>query len=108
MESEMRISDPNGLGQLSSAQNGRAGGAEAITPSLKGGSSAAGKSASSSDRLELSSFAGRLSQALATSSAGRSQRVAELKAAVQSGNYRPDPAAISRSIVDYSLAVGQK
>jgi negative regulator of flagellin synthesis FlgM len=107
MESEMRISDPNGLGQLSSAQNGRAGGAEAVNPSLKGGSSAAGKS-SSSDRLELSSFAGRLSQAVAASSAGRSQRVAELKAAVQSGTYQTDPAAISRSIVDYSLSVGQK
>jgi len=107
MESDMRISDPNGLGHLASAQNGRAGETEAVNPSLKGGTTGAGKSAFS-DRLELSSFAGRLSQALAASSAGRAQRVAELKAAVQSGNYRPDPVAIGRSIIDYSLVAAHR
>jgi flagellar biosynthesis anti-sigma factor FlgM len=106
-ESDMRISDPNGLGHLASAQNGRAGETEAINQSLKGGSDAAGKAASS-DRLQLSTFAGRLSEALATGSAVRAERVAQLKAAVQSGAYQPDPLAISRSIVDFSLAAGQK
>src|SRR5262249_8606764 len=78
MEADRRISDPQRLGHLPSAQNGRTGETEAITPSLKEGSVTAEKSASS-DRLELSSFAGRLSEALTASSAGRAQRVAELK-----------------------------
>lgn len=103
----MRISDPNGLGHLASAQNGRTGETEAITPSVKGGASST-SARSLSDRLELSSFTGRLSETLAASSEDRAVRVAQLKAAVQDGTYRPDPLSVSRSIVDFSLAAAQK
>ncbi len=100
----MRI-DPNSLGNLGSVQTGRAGETEATNPSSKGGSSAKAGSAAS-DRVELSSFTGRLSQALAASSTGRAQRVAELKAAVHNGTYQPDPLKTAQSIVNYSLQVG--
>lgn len=103
----MRISDPNGLGHLASAQSGRAAETEAVNPSLKGGGKA-GAGSAASDRVELSSFTGRLSEALAATSAGRAQRVAELKAAVQSGSYQTDPAAISSAIVDHSLRAADK
>jgi len=102
----MRISDPNGLGHLASAQSGRAAETEAANPSLKGGKAGGGSAAS--DRVELSSFTGRLSEALTASSAGRAQRVAQLKAAVDAGTYQPDPDAISRAIVDHSLAAADK
>lgn len=103
----MRISDPNGLNHLASAQNGRTAETEAVKPSVTAGASSGGR-ASASDRLELSSFTARLSDTLAASSANRAQRVAELKAAVQSGEYQPDPRSISRSIIDYSVAAGSR
>lgn len=103
----MRISDPNGLGHLASKPNGRTGETEAVTPSVQGGASSNARG-TSSDRLELSSLAGRLSHTLAASSHGRAERVAALKAAVNDGTYNPDPLSIARSIVDYSVAAGEK
>lgn len=74
------------------------------------GSSAKGKGAQSStsqtDGLQLSSFAGTLSKVLQSDSTGRSQRVAQLAAAVQSGTYQVDPQAVSRAIVDHAISGG--
>jgi len=40
-------------------------------------------------------------------SANRSQRVAELAAAVRSGTYQVDPQAVSRAMVDHIIATSQ-
>jgi negative regulator of flagellin synthesis FlgM len=98
----MRISDPNGLGQLASTQSGKAGETEAAKAKTGSGSARPG---AAGDRVELSSFSGRISESLLAASASRAQRVAELKAAVESGSYQPDPMAVGRSIIDHSLAV---
>jgi anti-sigma28 factor (negative regulator of flagellin synthesis) len=38
--------------------------------------------------------------------ASRTQRVAQLAAAVQSGTYQVDPMAVSRAIVDQAISTG--
>lgn len=67
---------------------------------------AASSSTSQSDGVQLSGFAGTLSKVLQSDSTGRSQRIAQLAAAVQSGTYQVDPAALSRAIVDHSVSGG--
>jgi flagellar biosynthesis anti-sigma factor FlgM len=74
--------------------------------STKKGSGAA-SSSSSADGLQLSKFAGSLSQIMESDSANRSQRVAQLAAAVQSGTYKVDPQAVSRALVDHAISAGQ-
>ena len=65
-----------------------------------------GSAAAGGDRVELSGALGRLSQALAAFGAGRSANVQELAAQYRSGNYQPDSAATSRSMVSEALAAG--
>ena len=74
-----------------------------IGASAKNGKS----SAADTDRVELSSFTGRISQTLAADSASRAQRVAQLKNAVQSGTYKADAQAVSRALVDQAIAAGK-
>ncbi|HWE50528.1 MAG TPA: flagellar biosynthesis anti-sigma factor FlgM [Bryobacteraceae bacterium] len=59
---------------------------------------------SAPDGLRLSGFAGALSQLSQSDSANRVQRVAELKAAVQSGSYNPDSEAIAKAIVSDAVS----
>ena len=73
--------------------------------STKKGSGAS--SSSAADGLQLSKFAGSLSQIMESDSANRSQRVAQLAAAVQSGTYKVDPQAVSRALVDHAISAGQ-
>jgi flagellar biosynthesis anti-sigma factor FlgM len=104
----MRIDDNNnpannGLGQTSRA---------AETQSTSSLSSSSSRDATvpgapaDSDGLQLSNFAGAISQLIQSDSTNRSQRVAQLAAAVQSGNYQVDAVAVSRAIVDYSISAG--
>lgn len=102
----MRISDPNGSGNLGPAQSGRTGQSDAVKPSANNSSLESRPAVS--DGLELSSFAGRLSASLAAHSASRAERVAQLTAAVRSGTFQTDPARISHAIVDHSLGSGSK
>jgi flagellar biosynthesis anti-sigma factor FlgM len=81
------------------------------TQTQAAGSAAKGAGTSSSsaaaDGLQLSKFAGSLSQIMQSDSANRSQRVAQLAAAVQSGTYQVDPQAVSRALVDHAISAGQ-
>jgi anti-sigma28 factor (negative regulator of flagellin synthesis) len=101
----MRIIESNNLENVTSAQSGRAGATAQVTSSGRNGTSAAGKDAAT-DRVELSGFAGRVSQVLATDAGSRAQRVAQLAAAVRSGAYQVDSAAVSRAIVSQAIGSG--
>jgi flagellar biosynthesis anti-sigma factor FlgM len=57
-----------------------------------------------SDRVQLSSVAGSLSQAVQASAQERSARVAELTAQFQSGSYRPDAAGAASGMVSEAMA----
>jgi flagellar biosynthesis anti-sigma factor FlgM len=73
------------------------------SPASKG---SATNSPSSADGLQLSPFAGTLSEVMQSDAASRTQRVAQLAAAVQSGTYQVDPMAVSRAIVDQAISTG--
>ena len=66
----------------------------------------ASSSTSEGDGVQLSGFAGTLSKVLQSDSSSRSQRIAQLTAAVQSGTYQVDPAALSKAIVDHAVSGG--
>jgi anti-sigma28 factor (negative regulator of flagellin synthesis) len=58
----------------------------------------------SSDRAEVSSLAGRVSSALASSSETRASQVSKLASLYRSGAYHADPAAVSRAVVAETLS----
>jgi flagellar biosynthesis anti-sigma factor FlgM len=99
----MRI-DNNNPGAASVDQT-----AQTTQTQAAGSAKSAGTSSSSpaADGLQLSKFAGSLSQIMQSDSANRSQRVAQLAAAVQSGTYKVDPQAVSRALVDHAISAGQ-
>ena len=99
----MRVYDVNLTG-ASAAESGRT---QETQRSDRGGAGRAGGSGTGAngDRVEFSSTLGRLSQALADSGTERANRVQTLTAQYQSGTYRTDSTAISRSMVAEALAV---
>jgi flagellar biosynthesis anti-sigma factor FlgM len=101
----MRIVDNNNPGPAPADQTTRTTGTQATGAAAKGSSASA--SSEAPDGLQLSRFAGTLSQVMQSDSATRSQRVAQLAAAVKSGTYQVDSAAVSRSIVDHAISTGQ-
>jgi anti-sigma28 factor (negative regulator of flagellin synthesis) len=68
-----------------------------------GSPSSAKPSFAANDRIELGGQAGLVSQVQTAGSDGRSTRVEELKALVQSGQYQVDTAALSQSIVNATV-----
>lgn len=98
----MQIVDNNSLnsGQLEQATRT----ADTQTTGAPGKGSGAPSSTSPSDGVQISNFAGTLSQVLQSGSTDRSQRVAQLAAAVQSGTYQVDAAAVSRAMVDHAIS----
>jgi flagellar biosynthesis anti-sigma factor FlgM len=100
----MRIDNSNPgaapLGQTAPTSETQAAGSAAK-------SAGASSSSQATDGLQLSKFAGSLSQIMQSDSASRSQRVAQLAAAVQSGTYQVDPQAVSRALVDHAISAGQ-
>ncbi|HXJ41514.1 MAG TPA: flagellar biosynthesis anti-sigma factor FlgM [Bryobacteraceae bacterium] len=102
----MRIVDNNNLGNTALGQTARTAETQ---PSASSSKAAAQTGASSQpDELQLSSFAGKVTQGLHSDSTNRSQRVAQLAAAVQSGTYKVDPAAVSHAIVEHELSADNK
>jgi anti-sigma28 factor (negative regulator of flagellin synthesis) len=61
---------------------------------------------STGDRVEFSGGLGQLSRTISAYDTSRASRVEALAAQYQSGNYQPDTAAISRSMVGEALGVG--
>jgi flagellar biosynthesis anti-sigma factor FlgM len=101
----MRIVDSTSLGDATAVQTGRAGALHSIDSGGKTGSTLRNGS-SALDSVELSGFAGRLSQTMEATSASRAQRVAELTAAVRSGSYQVDASAVSHAMVSQAISSG--
>ncbi len=77
------------------------------TPRSGSNSSSAGRvedTQDTGDKIDLNSQASLLSQAQNAGASERSANVERLRALVQSGQYQLDPGALSRSIVDASIA----
>jgi flagellar biosynthesis anti-sigma factor FlgM len=68
-----------------------------------GSTTSAKPSPAADDQIELGSQAGLVSQVQTAGSDGRSSRVEELRALVQSGQYQVDTATLSTSIVSGAL-----
>jgi flagellar biosynthesis anti-sigma factor FlgM len=94
---------PGALGQTARPNETQAASSTTKSPAIPSSSS----STPAADGLELSKFAGSLSQIIQSDSASRSQRVAQLAAAVKSGSYQIDPQAVSRALVDHAISAGQ-
>ena len=58
------------------------------------------------DRAELSGLAGKISKAVGKDAVNRAGNVEQLRGQVAEGGYHPDPAAISRGIVNAALTHG--
>ena len=101
----MRIYDVNLTGSAA-AESGRA---QESQRSDRAGSSRSGGAGlfGASDRVELSSTLGRLSQAMDADSSALANRVQALASLYQSGKYQPDSMATSRGMVADALAGGQ-
>jgi flagellar biosynthesis anti-sigma factor FlgM len=61
---------------------------------------------SGADRAELSGLAGKISAASGRDTANRAANVEQLRTQVSEGRYQPDPAAISRGIVNDAVSGG--
>jgi flagellar biosynthesis anti-sigma factor FlgM len=98
----MQIADNNSLNNGPLEQTSRAADTQATGSPVKGAGSPA--STSQNDGVQISNFAGTLSHVLQSDSTDRSQRIAQLAAAVQSGSYQVDPMAVSRAIIDHTVS----
>jgi flagellar biosynthesis anti-sigma factor FlgM len=99
----MRIVDSNQPAGSSPAQSGRTDAtrpADSTVPSTGGTGNAP-----SSDSVQLSGFSGKIAQSLQSDEAARAEKVNQLAAAVQSGNYQINPKAVSHAIVNNALGV---
>ncbi|HVY92885.1 MAG TPA: flagellar biosynthesis anti-sigma factor FlgM [Bryobacteraceae bacterium] len=97
----MRI-DHNNSGNPSLDRTGQVAGADSGSVGAKSGA----PRGANTDGLQLSNFAGKLSQVMQNDSADRTGHVARLASAVRSGTYQVDSAAVSRAIVDHLVASG--
>lgn len=61
--------------------------------------SGASAESSAADRVDVSSLAGRISQAMQNLSGQSAQRISQLQKDYQAGRYQPDPQRISHSMV---------
>ena|SRR5215468_5611875 len=95
----MKINNSNELGAISTpGSKGTAG--------VEGGVRRDGGRAvenTGPDRAELSGLAGKISKAVGKDAVNRAANVEQLRGQVAEGRYHPDPAAISRGIVNAAL-----
>jgi flagellar biosynthesis anti-sigma factor FlgM len=99
----MKIHDSDLTG-ATAAQSGRASEAQKLGKSNGPAANRAGRDGG--DRVEFSDKLESLSRAMASYSAGQSNRVEQLSALYQSGQYRVDPEALGKSLVSHALAAG--
>lgn len=100
----MKVHDLNLTGTSGAGVGRTAGAGEA--PPARGTGRTQGQ-AGDTDRVEFSGALGSIARAVAADSQGRTARVAELAAQYRAGNYHPDAAATSRSMVSETLAFGR-
>ena len=95
----MKIDNRNDLAAVSSP--GAKGAASVEGGVRRSADGAAGKAGP--DRAELSGLAGKISKAAGKDAVNRAGNVEQLRGQVADGSYQPDPAAISRGIVNAAL-----
>lgn len=100
----MKIQNENPQG-VASTQTQRS--AELIPAAKSQSSYSARIDNSGEDRLEISSFADRVSAATASHMTQRTQRVKELTSLYQSGRYEVDIAKLSQALVDSALTTSR-
>jgi anti-sigma28 factor (negative regulator of flagellin synthesis) len=99
----MRISDVQ-TGGVSGSQLDKAQGANpAATEGAKANQTGQG---GGGDQVQLSGMAFRLVNVLEADAPARASRLASLAAQIRSGSYNPDASAVSRSLVEESMAQG--
>lgn len=96
----MKIQDTN-IGGLAFPDAAKTGATQGVRPG--GDTSRAAQANRSSDQVSLSDFASKISGQLDANAAQRAERVGRLAASYQAGTYNPDPAAVSRKIVEASI-----
>jgi flagellar biosynthesis anti-sigma factor FlgM len=99
----MKIYDQN-LPGTSASESGRS--QEAQRTGRAGGQGMSATASGGGDQVELSDTLNKLSRAMSAYSESRSAKVQALGAQYQSGNYRVDSRATSRSMVADALAPG--
>ncbi len=67
------------------------------------GTRGAGVEHSARDSVQLSELSSRLARLVHSDSSDRAERLERLNALVRSGQYQPDPLAVSRAIIDDGL-----
>lgn len=98
----MRVDDPN-LRQVSTSETGGASNVERVT---SGRSSArAGAASEVRDEAEISTLGSAL-RGVQESSPARTQKVEQLRAIYQTGNYQPDVSAVARGLLNEGVESG--
>jgi hypothetical protein len=100
----MRVDDRQIAGNQA-AQSGKASSAQEVERQ-RDSRQLESRLAGGADRVELSDLTGGLAHALKASATERAGRVERLQRDVSEGRYRPDPVAVSHSIVAEMLWAG--
>jgi flagellar biosynthesis anti-sigma factor FlgM len=96
----MKIDNLNDVSGVSTPSTAGVGAVDSgARRTTSGGAGGAG-----SDSVELSGLAGKISQAVSQDAADHSAKVEELRSQVGNGTYQADSTAISRGVVNESLA----
>ena len=95
----MKINNTNDLGAISTPGSK---GTAAVEGGVRRGEGR-GAENTGPDRAELSGLAGKISKAAGKDAVNRAGNVEQLRGQVADGSYQPDPAAISRGIVNAAL-----
>jgi flagellar biosynthesis anti-sigma factor FlgM len=93
----MRVNQQIPSEQAASVYGGRTNESERIQADTSESSGGSGTAAG--DRVDLSSLAGRISQAMASLSTRSAQRVTQLQKDFRAGRYQPDARAISQAML---------
>jgi anti-sigma28 factor (negative regulator of flagellin synthesis) len=89
----------NGAAGLQPARTVEAPAVDALTSTSR----TQGTATDSGDRAEISNLAGHISQALATQTVGRAQRIQELAQQYSAGTYKPDAQSVSRALIEGAI-----
>ena len=103
----MRIVHSNSSGNPNAAQTGAAGAPRPIGKDAAR-SSGAKKTGHPADHVELSKVSGKVAEILGADRAARAAKVSRIAAAVKSGNYKVDPHAVAKSMVDQAITDGKE
>jgi anti-sigma28 factor (negative regulator of flagellin synthesis) len=76
---------------------------EISRPPASGKGTSTSSTANASDQVSLSSFSGKIGEALSTQQSQQAERVRQLAAAYSSGNYQVNASNVSKALVSHSI-----